>query len=134
MTRTGLILSLLLCLAYGTEVRAAPDSNRNVERATFRQVGIASSYGKGLGGHETADGESFDMSAIAAAHRTLAFDTVARVTNIATGQTVKVRINDRGPHRKSRIIDLSAAAASALGFGKAGTASVRVETFASDQP
>jgi rare lipoprotein A len=64
----------------------------------------------------------------------LAFDTVVRVTNIATGQTLKVRINDRGPHRKSRIIDLSAGAASALGFGKTGTANVRIETYASDQP
>ena len=134
MTRSGLILSVLLCAAHGADLHAAPDSDRIVERATFRQVGIASWYGKGLGGHETADGESFDRSVIAAAHRTLAFDTVVRVTNTATGQTLKVRINDRGPHRRSRIIDLSAAAASALGFGTAGTASVRVEAFAFDQP
>ena len=132
--RTGLILSLLLCFSHAVDLRAAPDSKPTIEHATFRQVGVASWYGKGLGAHETADGERYDMSAIAAAHRTLAFDTVVRVTNIATGQTLKVRINDRRPRCKSRIIDLSAAAASALGFGKAGTANVRVETFASDQP
>ena len=88
MMRTGLILGLLLCLTRAVDLHAAPDSNPIIERATFRQVGVASWYGKGLRGHETADGESFDIGAIAAAHRTLAFDTVVRVTNIATGQTL----------------------------------------------
>ena len=104
-----------------------------VEQATYGQVGIASWYGKAHHGHITANGEIFDMRELTAAHRSLPFDTVVRVTNLASGKTVKVRINDRGPYAHGRVIDLSAAAARQLGIAEKGTAEVRIEAFASDQ-
>jgi len=81
----------------------------------------------------TANGEKFDRRAMTAAHRTLPFDTVVRVTNLDTGKTVKVRINDRGPYGGGRIIDVSSAAAVRLEMVEDGTAQVRIEAFASDQ-
>jgi rare lipoprotein A len=81
----------------------------------------------------TADGERFDMNQMTAAHRTLPFRTVVRVTDAKTGTMVKVRINDRGPFRGNRVLDLSAAAAKALGIASDGTAKVSIETYASDQ-
>ena len=104
------------------------------EMPIFRQLGVASWYGKDLDGKVTANGEQFDMHAMTAAHRSLAFDTIVRVTDTVTGQIVKVRINDRGPYAKRRIIDLSATAATALGVHKDGVVRVRVEVFAADQP
>jgi rare lipoprotein A len=73
------------------------------------------------------------MYQMTAAHRSLPLGTIVRVTNLATGKSVKVRINDRGPYYKGRVIDLSAAAASALGIARKGTARLRIEAFASDQ-
>ena len=73
------------------------------------------------------------MHAMTAAHRDLPFHTVARVTSVNTGRAVKVRINDRGPNVKDRIIDLSSAAASSLGISDNGVMRVRVEVFPSDQ-
>src|SRR5690606_32891326 len=81
-----------------------------------RQRGLSSWYGRRFHGRKTASGEVFDMHAMTAAHRTLAFQTWVRVTNLANGKQVIVRINDRGPHRADRIIDLSQGAARALGF------------------
>ncbi len=74
------------------------------------------------------------MRAMTAAHRTLPFGTVVRVTNLENGRTVKVRINDRGPYVTGRIIDLSAKAAADLAITGDGVAKVKVEAFASDQP
>ena len=102
------------------------------ESPTFTQIGIASWYGKHHDGKLTANGERFDTHAMTAAHRTLAFDTIVRVTNTTTGQMVKVRINDRGPYEKRRIIDLSSAAA-ALRIDDDGVALVRVDLFVADQ-
>ncbi|HKD46274.1 MAG TPA: septal ring lytic transglycosylase RlpA family protein [Rhizomicrobium sp.] len=102
-------------------------------RPFFAQTGMASFYGAAHDGKLTADGESFDPQGFTAAHRSLAFGTVVRVTNLANGLTVKVEINDRGPHSKGRIIDLSAAAARALGMRKNGIARVRLEAFRADQ-
>jgi rare lipoprotein A len=82
--------------------------------------GIASWYGPGFQGRRTASGERFDMHALTAAHPSLPFGTVVRVESVATGRSVDVRINDRGPHIKRRIIDLSRAAANALGLLEAG--------------
>jgi len=78
--------------------------------------GIASWYGPGLHGRRTANGERFDQHALTAAHRSLPFGTVVRVRSLVNGRTVDVRINDRGPFLKRRIIDLSRAAAAALGL------------------
>ncbi|HKD47092.1 MAG TPA: septal ring lytic transglycosylase RlpA family protein [Rhizomicrobium sp.] len=103
------------------------------ERPYFAQQGVASFYGKANQGKRTAGGEYFDRTDLTAAHRSLAFGTVVRVTNLRNGMMVKVRINDRGPHVKNRVIDLSSAAAGTLGV-TGGLAQVRVEAFVSDQP
>lgn len=97
------------------------------ERPQFMQVGLASWYGPGFHGNLTASGERFNMNALTAAHRTLPFNSYVRVTDLATGRSVIVRINDRGPYEAHRIIDLSARAARELGITTDGTARVRVE-------
>ena len=89
--------------------------------------GSASYYADSLSGNPTASGEPYDKNALTAAHRTLAFDTMVKVTNLDNGKTVVVRINDRGPHAKNRVIDVSGAAAKQLGLIDSGTAKVRLE-------
>jgi len=91
------------------------------------QVGTASWYGPGFHGHETASGETFDQHALTAAHRTLPLGTEAKVTNLATGQSVQVTINDRGPYVQGRQLDLSQAAATQIGLTKQGLAQVKIE-------
>jgi rare lipoprotein A len=86
--------------------------------------GRASWYGPGFHGKRTASGERFDMDALTAAHRTLPFGTRVRVRNSQNGREVVVRINDRGPHKRDRIIDLSKAAAAAIGLVQVGDAAV----------
>ena len=94
---------------------------------TFTQVGLASWYGGAFAGHRTASGELFDPNAMTAAHRTLPLGAKVRVTNVENGRTITVRINDRGPADESRIIDLSRAAADALGFRASGVTKVKLE-------
>jgi rare lipoprotein A len=89
--------------------------------------GKASWYGREQHGHLTASGERFDMYALTAAHRTLRMNTRVRVTHLRNGRQVVVRINDRGPYSRGRIIDLSYAAARALDMLQAGVAPVRLE-------
>jgi rare lipoprotein A len=86
--------------------------------------GLASWYGGKFHGRRTASGEIFDKTAFTAAHKTLPFGTLVRVKSLRTGKEVVVRINDRGPHVKKRVIDLSGAAASALGLKSRGVATV----------
>ena len=93
----------------------------------YDETGIASWYGPGFHGKATANGESFDQNALTAAHRTLPMPSMVRVTNLDNGRSIKVRINDRGPFKSGRIIDLSRRAADLLGFRREGTAKVRVE-------
>jgi len=88
------------------------------------ETGIASWYGKQFHGRKTASGERFDMEALTAAHPKLPFGSWVRVRNLINGRSIDVRINDRGPYIKRRIIDLSRAAAQALGFG--GTHEVEI--------
>ena len=102
-------------------------------QAYFSQTGIASYYGAALNGRITAAGGKFDQNAFTAAHPSLAFGTVVRVTNLANGKMVKVAITDRGPHVKGRVIDLSTAAARALDMKKNGIARVQLEAFQADQ-
>ncbi len=90
------------------------------------EVGVASYYGRAHDGRRTASGEIFDMNEMTAAHRSLPFGTRVRVTNLANGRQAVVRINDRGPFRRGRIIDLSYAAARKLGLVRRGVARVRV--------
>lgn len=93
-------------------------------------TGIASWYGPGFHGRRTANGETYNMEAMTAAHKSLPFGTKVEVTNEANGKTVTVRINDRGPYVKGRVIDLSHAAAKQLGMIGAGTASVALRVVA----
>ena len=101
----------------------APAGDRRVEIGT----GMASYYGSELSGNRTASGERFDPNAMTAAHRTLSFGSLVAVTNLANGQEVVVRINDRGPFKPGRVIDLSYAAAGVLDMHKHGLAKVKVE-------
>ncbi len=91
------------------------------------QTGAASWYGKAHAGRKTASGERFDPNALTAAHRSLPFGTRVRVTNLENGKSVVVRVNDRGPFRGGRIIDLSRAAARAI--GASGVTRVSVEAL-----
>jgi rare lipoprotein A len=105
----------------------------DVEKAkTYRQKGIASWYGyetyRQKGGHMTANGEAFDPNGLNAAHKYLPLPTFVRVTNLENNRRAILRVNDRGPFVKGRIIDLSAGAAKKLGFYNKGTAKVLVET------
>ena len=89
--------------------------------------GFASYYAEEFHGRKTANGETYDMNVFTAAHRTLPFGTKVRVKNIENGKTAIVRINDRGPFKADRIIDVSLAAAKKLGMIGPGTAWVRLE-------
>lgn len=91
------------------------------------EVGVASWYGHPYHGRPAANGEIYDMEQMTAAHRTLPFDTVVRVTNLSNEESCEVRINDRGPFVDGRIIDLSHAAARAIDMIGPGTAQVRME-------
>ena len=112
---------------------AVTESPAVTEKRSFAQVGLASWYGSRSHGRRTASGQPFDSTALTAAHRTLPFGTVIRVTNLKTGKVVKVRVNDRGPFARRRIVDLSAAAGKLLDIRKHGVVPVRLEVFASDQ-
>lgn len=92
----------------------------------MRQTGVASWYGKQFHGNKTSTGEIYDMYKMTAAHPTMPLPSYARVTNLDNGRSVIVRVNDRGPFLHSRVIDLSYAAATELGYAKKGTANVEV--------
>jgi rare lipoprotein A len=107
----------------GQRYHVLPDSDGYEER------GVASWYGREFHGRRTSNGEVYDMYGLTAAHKTLPLPTNARVTNLATGKSIVVRINDRGPFKKDRLIDLSYGAARELGFLSAGTTLVEVEAI-----
>lgn len=90
----------------------------------YYEVGIASWYGPGFDGNYTANGEVYDMNGVSAAHKTLPFGTIVRVVEFDTGNSIVVRINDRGPFIEGRIIDLSKGAASELGIVDKGITKV----------
>ena len=97
--------------------------------AGFRERGIASWYGERFHGRQTASGEPFDMHALTAAHPHLPLQSVVRVSDVGTGASVIVRVNDRGPFAEERVIDLSRAAARQLGMLESGTAEVTIEAL-----
>ena len=109
-TRTALAALLALAAGCASQTMKTPTTQR----------GVASWYGPGFHGRLTANGEKFDMHELTAAHKTLPFGTRVLVHNPRTGKEVVVRINDRGPFIKGRVIDLSKAAAKALGFNARG--------------
>lgn len=94
---------------------------------SYSETGIASWYGKDFNGKSTANGETYNMHALTAAHRTLPLPSIVRVTNLENGRSLVVRINDRGPFSRGRIVDLSKRGAQLLGFEKEGTAMVQVD-------
>jgi len=100
----------------------------------YDKTGIASWYGRDFHGKLTANGERYDMHALSAAHKTLPLPSLVRVTNLENGRSVVVRVNDRGPFAKHRLIDMSWAAARALGYAAKGTARVRVQALDTAAP
>ena len=128
------ILMIVLTSVEGAH-QASHDNRRAVKPHPVKgvQIGVASYYGKGLHGKNRADGEVFNKNEMGAAHPSYPFGTRVRVTNLQNDREVIVRINDRGPaqsHRsKGVIIDVSEAAASALGFRKRGKARVKLEVL-----
>ncbi|MBI2428020.1 MAG: septal ring lytic transglycosylase RlpA family protein [Ignavibacteriales bacterium] len=103
----------------------APGKNNSGKPSTAE--GLASYYADDFHGKKTANGEIFDMHKLTAAHRSYPFDTKVKVTNLDNGKSVIVRVNDRGPFKLERIMDLSFGAAEALDMTKSGTAKVRLE-------
>jgi rare lipoprotein A len=93
----------------------------------YDETGIASWYGEDFHGKATANGERYDMHALTAAHRTLPMPVVVRATNLENGRSLRLRVNDRGPYARGRIIDVSQRAAQLLGFHANGTTRVRVQ-------
>jgi rare lipoprotein A len=122
------LLALIAGGCASTSVEAPRSTIREQPpRGANAQEGKASWYGREQHGQLTASGERFDMHALTAAHRTLRLGTRVRVTNLRNGRQVVVRINDRGPYGRGRIIDVSYAAAQALDMLDAGVVPARVE-------
>ena len=121
--RAALVLSASLAAAGVGMIATAANA-----ASPPHQEGMASVYSKDFDGKRTASGERYDSRALTAAHRTLPLGTQIRVTNLDNGKSVRVRVNDRGPHVSGRIVDLSSSAAAALGFST-GVARVRIEVL-----
>jgi rare lipoprotein A len=122
---------------YGNPPFYEVDGQRYVVLPTavgYVEEGMASWYGPDFHGGRTATGETYDMHAMTGAHPTLPLPTWVRVTNLDNGRSVVVRLNDRGPFARGRIIDLSRAAADALDMVRAGTARVEVRSLAAGEP
>lgn len=100
----------------------------------YAEEGVASWYGVPFNGRRTSNGEIYDMYQLTAAHRTLPFNAIVRVTNLNNGKQVNVRINDRGPFVANRVIDLSYSAAQAIGMVGPGTAEVRLDVLGGPDP
>lgn len=111
------------------KVVISKDAEPVVEPISFEEIGImkASWYGPRFHGKQTANGESYNQMALTAAHKTLPFGTLLRVTNLKNGESVIVRINDRGPYIEGRDLDLSKGTAQSLGMIKRGVVKVKVE-------
>ncbi|HVZ39585.1 MAG TPA: septal ring lytic transglycosylase RlpA family protein [Candidatus Kapabacteria bacterium] len=98
------------------------------------QEGDASYYADAFEGRRTASGETFSQSERTAAHRTYPFGTILRVTNLKSGQSTEVRVNDRGPFKETRVLDVSRRAAEEIGLTRDGVARVRIEVLAWGDP
>lgn len=139
-----LLLSFVLLLAACGQREFSAEENRKLykvgnpysiggqrytprEDFAYDETGLASWYGPGFHRNNTANGEEFDKYALTAAHRTLPMPSMVRVTNLENGKQVTLRVNDRGPFAKGRIIDVSKKAADVLGFKNQGVAKVRVQ-------
>ena len=102
------------------------------EQPNYKEVGMASWYGSDFHNKKTANGETYNMNDYTAAHRTLPLPSMVKITNLENGKSVKVRVNDRGPFVKGRIIDVSKKVAQKLDFHNQGTTKVKVEFLVED--
>ena len=131
-----LIPLLLTASAAAQEVEVAENRIAEIVQPDDSETeiggGMASYYGNELAGNRTASGERFDPGQLTAAHRSLPFGSLVRVTNTSTGDSVVVRINDRGPFSRGRIIDVSTAAAREIGMHRSGTARVKLALLDDD--
>ena len=114
---------------YGVGSANTPSPTRFGGKVLLTVEGIASYYSYGFNGKKTASGEIFNKNAFTAAHREFPFGTLLRVTNLSNNESVEVTVNDRGPFEKGRIIDLSEAAARAIGMIQVGTAEVKIQVL-----
>jgi rare lipoprotein A len=131
MARFSIGLCALLCVPLLASCAASPSRGTTRGGGAASESGVASYYAHKYHGRTTASGEQFDMNDMTAAHKTLPFGTRVRVTNVSNGKSVTVRINDRGPFVKGRVIDLSLAAAKKLDMVNAGLAQVRIRSAGS---
>ncbi|MBO0662240.1 septal ring lytic transglycosylase RlpA family protein [Jiella sp. MQZ9-1] len=123
-------IALAVALLSAPALTQAPIAHFEAQAGTTAaKSGRASYYGTRFHGRRTANGERFNMNAMTAAHKTLPFGTKVRVTNRRNGKSVVVRINDRGPYARGRVIDLSKAAASRIGMINSGTAPVKIDVL-----
>lgn len=122
-----LMKRLLGCLALFSLLAGC--ASHVIDPRGYDKTGVASYYGAKHHGKRTASGEPFNQHGMTAAHRELPFGTRVKVTNLNNDKSVVVRINDRGPHTRGRLIDLSRAAAKQLGMIRSGTAKVRVQAI-----
>ena len=123
----GLLLLLLMAGCGKRRLLVPVPGSPDLRVARSEIFGIASWYGDPFHGERTSNGEVYDMDGMTAAHRTLPFQTVVRVHNLDNGKKTQVRVNDRGPFVRGRIIDLSRAAAQEIDMVRPGTARVRLE-------
>jgi rare lipoprotein A len=121
-----LVLFLQACGTTSMTRNAVGTFGNGLSRGSTIQAGVASWYGPDFHGKKTANGETYDMDDLTAAHKTLPFNTVVRVENLDNGRSVVVRINDRGPYVGNRVIDLSRKAAQEIQMIGPGTARVRL--------
>ena len=126
------LASLIVAVAFAAALLAVPAPETSVPSQApvapiWTQNGKVSWYGPGFHGRRTANGEIFDTNEMTMAHRSLAFGSKVRVTNLDNGRSIVVRVNDRGPYVGGRIADLSHAAASRLGFVEDGVVHARIE-------
>jgi rare lipoprotein A len=119
-----------LILAFTVAVSLATAGAAQTMEASGKETGVASVYSHRFKGHATASGQPYNPGNLTAAHKTLPFGTKVRVTNTKNNKSVVLRITDRGPHRASRVIDLSPAAAARLGMHERGLRKVTVEVVA----
>lgn len=130
----GTIVTFLFLVILSLFFFFHPVYGKNIKKdqkfKNYSKTGIASWFGAGLQGKRTASGERFDMNENVAAHRSLPFGTIAKIINLKSGKEVMVKIIDRGPNIKGRIIDLSYAAAKVLEMIRSGSALVKIEVVA----
>jgi rare lipoprotein A len=130
---SAMLIPLLLTVsAAAQEAQITDEPAVEAEQATEIDGGMASYYGDELAGNRTASGERFDPDQLTGAHRSLPFGSMVRVTNVANGDSVVVRINDRGPFSRGRVIDISHAAARQIGMHRSGTARVKLALLNND--